>query len=351
MTDFRARLQQAWTEDHGHPPTWVEELLLDHYAEAMDAAMDRYFGNVVDWKPLGILGVDVSPWLADELDLQGVSPVRMALASARPTSTPPPALRRPSSSVPPNRSAIEDDRITRELVPLVRAAAAEARLPGSMDVLGGHLRTSRTVDQAEHRHAWERWSAEELQRDRDAFGDALDRAVTACLNLPDPDPLPPSDNLFETVMAAYNKMLGPSRPPRRTEPFKLTREQIDQIPKVDTDERPFTPTAFLLDGIPVVEVLTVEESTPHAEGWALTFEQAFRGVTQLDHRGTLRRDPLYLTQQQIERMSRVLWFTLPDNWDQLLEQGGEIFQMVSRPVHLVHHPDSSTPCLERWMDL
>lgn len=39
--------------------------------------------------------------------------------------TPPPALRGTSSSVPPNRTPIEDEREARELVPLVRAAADE----------------------------------------------------------------------------------------------------------------------------------------------------------------------------------------------------------------------------------
>jgi len=39
------------------------------------------------------------------------------------TDIPPPALHGPSSSVPPNRTLVEDERVARDLVPLVRAAA------------------------------------------------------------------------------------------------------------------------------------------------------------------------------------------------------------------------------------
>lgn len=157
MTDLRARLQQAWTEDHGHPPTWVEEMLLDHYAERMDAAMERYFGDVVDWEPLGFLD-NAAPSLKAELDRVGVSPLRAALASARPHDTPPAVLCGPSKErtlADKVRSArdmvrqadapilaaaaaqllggfepvTEQQRVTRELVPLVRAAAAETASP------------------------------------------------------------------------------------------------------------------------------------------------------------------------------------------------------------------------------
>jgi hypothetical protein len=94
VTDFRARLQQAWTEDHGHAPTWVNELLLDHYAENMEAEMDRIIGDVTDWKPIGIL--DAPP------DVVAVRP------------------RRPETV---------EERVTRKLVPIVRAAAAKDARP------------------------------------------------------------------------------------------------------------------------------------------------------------------------------------------------------------------------------
>lgn len=128
MTDFRARLQEAWTEDHGRPPTWVEELLLDHYAENMDAEMDRIIGDVTDWQPIGILDA---------------------------TTT---------ITVLPRRPETVEDRVARELVPLVRAAAAEVPLPPRVDVLGGHLREFRTVDAALDQHDGERQWGQFLDR-------------------------------------------------------------------------------------------------------------------------------------------------------------------------------------------
>ncbi|MFJ5984335.1 hypothetical protein [Lentzea sp. NPDC092896] len=323
-------------------------------------------------------------------------------------STPPPALRGSSSSVPPNGNTIEDDRIARELVPLVRAAADEVyvgdvpRLDLDLARLGFYSSCSlpnyAALAEQSRRTAMDDWVAGQLGSPhgfltpgdlRASVGPAREPARrheggTDCWCNPvlvgrfpfHVDPSVPRGELlvepaldalaadnqtvttvpttssitWEEIVAVYDKMLAPPRPPRRVEPFKLTREQIDQLPKAGTQEQPFAGIVSRLDGFPVVEVLTVEESTPHAEGWCLTFEQAFRGITKLDHRGAIRTDPLYLTRQQIERMSRVLWFNLPDNWEQLLEQGGGISQIMCRPVHLVHHPASSTPCLERWMD-
>lgn len=173
MTDFRARLQQTWTENHGQPPTWVEEMLLDHYAERMDAAMGRFFGDVVDWKPLGLLGVDVAPWLADELDFKGVSPLGAALAAAACThDTPPAALRRPRPTIFALMDTVTarmpgstvEEHVARELVPLVRAAASEVPLPPRVEVLGGHLRDFRTVDAALDQHDGEQQWGEFLDR-------------------------------------------------------------------------------------------------------------------------------------------------------------------------------------------
>lgn len=430
--EFRARLRNAWTEENGEP-TWIEELLIDTYAEHMDVAMGRIFGDVVDWKPLGLLGVDVAPWLANELDIQGISPIRAALGRVRPNTTPPTALRGPAPSPQPDAARIKEDiglrptvfavmdtvtasvagptekeRVNRDLVPLVRAAAAEVPLPARVEVLGGHLREFRAIDGALDQHDGEQKWGQFLDRwdlttdltsrstpgflmplDMRAAADTARQAVrrhengmdcwcgpvkagqvpihldpavprgegaffdTFAADCVNPVVAPPATpDIYETVMAAFDRMLAPPRPPRRVEPIKLTRAQIDQLPKVDIDELPFTPTAFRLDGIPVVEVLTVEESTPHAEGWCLTVSQIVTGVySAFDGVRPDYRKPLHMTRQQIERVMALLGVERPDDWEQTLELGGEVSQLLGRPVHLAHNAASSTPCIERWMDL
>lgn len=87
MTDFREQLRQAWIEEHGHAPTWVDEMLIDTYAEHMDAAMGRIIGDTENTRLLGFLG------------------------AAEPAVE------------------TEEQRVARELVPLVRAAAGEAFSP------------------------------------------------------------------------------------------------------------------------------------------------------------------------------------------------------------------------------
>jgi hypothetical protein len=114
--DFRARLRHAWTEENG-APTWVEEILIDAYADHLDAALGRIIGDTENCQPLGFLGVG--------------EPV----------------------------VETEEQRVKRELVPLVRAAADEVPLPGRAEVLGGHLRGHRCVDDALDTHrAEQQWS-------------------------------------------------------------------------------------------------------------------------------------------------------------------------------------------------
>lgn len=189
-------------------------------------------------------------------------------------TVPPPALCGPSSSVPPRETAAEEDRVARELVPLVRAAATEVPLPKRVDVLGGHLRTSRTADDAVGQHVsdvrWARYQEENYEEEASAFARYLDRVLDSTLIVQPPQPHP-NDDLYTTVLAAYEKLLAPPLRQRqvRTEPIKLTREQIGQIPKAPRLEPfvPGAPAAVWLDGVPVVEVATVEESTPYVEGW------------------------------------------------------------------------------------
>lgn len=87
MSGFREQLGHAWTEHHGRPPNWVEEILIDAYAEHMDAARGRIIGDTKNARPLGFLGA-AEPVLETE-----------------------------------------EERVTRELVPLVRAAADKVPLP------------------------------------------------------------------------------------------------------------------------------------------------------------------------------------------------------------------------------
>ncbi|MEV8439162.1 hypothetical protein AB0425_17445 [Actinosynnema sp. NPDC051121] len=57
-------------------------------------------------------------------------------------------------------------------------------------------------------------------------------------------------------------------PPWRTEPIKLTRDQIAMLRDQSTP-RPgvYDGTVGMPRGVPIVEVATVEESTPYVEGW------------------------------------------------------------------------------------
>lgn len=399
----------------------------------------------------------------------GVSPIQAAAYRVRYRATPPPALRGPSSPVPPDRTsaeeergladrvrsvrdviresdapilaaaaaqllggfdrweptgttaaepATEEERVTRDLVPLVRAAAAEvpigdvpkldedlaqlkfftsrswsyynsqveeslkdARneyfrgLPTSLSeafLTGNDVRTA--ADRARqtvrrHENGADCWcgpvkvGTTPVHLDPSAplgearFDGAFYDVLTECVN-PVAEPTPPDgpDFSYEALLATFDRMLAPPQPTRyytrRVEPIKLTREQIDQIPRAEHDEfLPHNPAASWLSGVPVVEVLTVEESTPHAEGWCLTLSQIVTGVySAFDGVRPDYRKPLHMTRQQIERVMSLLGIERPDDWEQTLERGGEVSQLLGRPVHLVHNAASSTPCIERWMD-
>lgn len=80
-----------------------------------------------------------------------------------------------------------------------------------------------------------------------------------------PPPAPTFDELWANIPATFDKMLAPPRPPRRV--FKLTAQQINSL--VATALNPDTParTVWNLMAAPIVEVATLEESTPYTEGW------------------------------------------------------------------------------------
>jgi hypothetical protein len=378
MTDFREQLGRAWTEHHGQPPTWVEEILIDTYVENVDAALDRIIGDTRRSKPLGFLG----------------SAAEQAVDT-------------------------EERRVTRELVPLVRAAAAEVPI-GDVPKLDEDLArlkffTSRswsdhdaqaeqslqhardeyfqslpttlsgafltpndvrtTAEQARqavrrHENGMDCWCGPvkvgtmpihvdpSVPRGEVRYEGAFDAWTADTVNpVVDSTPADGPGLSYEALLATFDRMLAPPQPTRyyarRVEPIKLTREQIDQIPRTEQDEfLPYSPGFSWLAGVPVVEVLTVEESTPHAEGWCLTLSQIVTGVYKaFDGARPDYRKPMHMTRQQLERVMSLLGFERPDNWEETLERGGEISQIMGRPVHLVHNASSSTPYIERWMDL
>jgi hypothetical protein len=130
MSDFRDRVREAWIEDHERQPTWIEEILIDTYAEASEAAMSRFLGDTTHWQPTGFLGAGKGDAFVEPV--RDVSPVAEFLNRPRYWTAPPPALRGPAAAPDRGRHAdtatahgTDADRVARELVPLVRAAADE----------------------------------------------------------------------------------------------------------------------------------------------------------------------------------------------------------------------------------
>lgn len=70
------------------------------------------------------------------------------------------------------------------------------------------------------------------------------------------------------------RQLAAALPPRRSEPIKLTRQQIEMLrdPTPPPSPPPYVHGSAVggLTGVPIVEVATVEESTPYTEGWIST---------------------------------------------------------------------------------
>jgi hypothetical protein len=274
----------------------------------------------------------------------------------------PVALRGPSSSVPPNKTAVEEDRVARELVPLVRAAAAEVPLPERVEVLSGQLHESRDVDGALSEHVSSMWWAREETRwrraEESAFAAHVDRVMNdrwAALTAPSTEPMlqmSPEEFMTSVREAMLGIALIPAWRRARTEPIKLTREQLDRIPKAEPDSfLPWNPAATLLAGVPVIEVGTVEESTLHTEGVLLTLTQIARGALQgADQNTRWHTVPLYMTALQLDRVMHVTGSERPDNWEETLDRGGKVSSICSRDVFLADRTEDSTPCIERWMD-
>lgn len=296
---------------------------------------------------------------------RGLSPIKallQRLASTR-SSTPPPALRglepRPTVSYVMDSIVARvagpslEERVTRDLVPLVRAAAAEEQaevLRGEASIAAAFAPTSLEGEwgygrliQTEAQNMFDRWNTWNA--------DVTQFQVTA----PATAALP--EDPAEFMRATMDMMLAQSQIPawRRphTEPIYLTRQQIDQVPRAQADEfLPWNPAASLLAGLRVVEVMTVEESTPHREGWLLTVPQVMSGALRSAVSGIrYNHEPVYLTHAQLLRVMAITGQTPPGDWEQTLDRGGEISRLCNRPVFLADRPENSTPCIERWMDL
>jgi hypothetical protein len=166
--------------------------------------------------------------------------------------TPPAALRGPSSSVPPNRAPIEDEREARGLVPLVRAAADEVpvgdvpHLPREerpSTLLGFHLRWEDELQQAMH----------------DALRTAADDLVgQAFLHAPPPTPRSGADILAE-IDKAYE--LIRAAPPPRTLPVFLTPKQFDLLKQHCTAPASPYDNPGVIGRLDAVQVVVMPERT------------------------------------------------------------------------------------------
>jgi hypothetical protein len=90
--------------------------------------------------------------------------------------------------------------------------------------------------------------------------------------------LPGDEDIMGRILDAYR--LIESAPPMRTEPIKLTEQQIAAIraQQPDPAETPWQPSGVVADlfAVPIVRVDTFEESTPFLEAPMLTAEERDR---------------------------------------------------------------------------
>lgn len=93
------------------------------------------------------------------------------------------------------------------------------------------------------------------------------RARREARKTPPPAPRRVGTGEFATRVWEVSRQIA-TLPPWRTEPIKLTREQIAMLRDESTPQsKVYDGTVGMPHGVPIVEVATVEESTPYVEGW------------------------------------------------------------------------------------
>jgi hypothetical protein len=96
--------------------------------------------------------------------------------------------------------------------------------------------------------------------------DDLNAAVEAVENDPYPYGRPPEPVTLDELYGLVRQL--DEQAPVRTEPFRLTREQIARLPRAEPSLFGlYGGTLGPLLGVPVVVVETDEESSPVVEGW------------------------------------------------------------------------------------
>ena len=108
-----------------------------------------------------------------------------------------------------------------------------------------------------------------IPRGQGRFGSAVDADELVLPMPPAPTVIPPTGAEIWANIEQVAAHLGDAPPPL-VEPVKLTRSQMDALrPRNEVWSPPsgVVPSLAPLLGVPVVEVETVEESTPYLLGW------------------------------------------------------------------------------------
>lgn len=119
--------------------------------------------------------------------------------------------------------------------------------------------------------------------------------------------IPGDEGVMGRILDAYR--LIESAPPMRTDPIKLTEQQIDTIRAQQPERSPLELGVVApLFGVPIVKVDTVEESTPYLEGpryaagGPVSADQRVSFLAEATHvPGGILRIPIELTDEEFQR--------------------------------------------------
>jgi hypothetical protein len=122
--------------------------------------------------------------------------------------------------------------------------------------------------------------------------------------------IPGDGDVMARILDAYR--LAESAPPMRTEPIKLTEQQLDTIRAQQPERSPLELGVVApLFGVPIEKVDTVEESTPYLEGpryatgGPVSAEQRVSFLAEAAHvPGGILRIPIQLTDEEYQRFER-----------------------------------------------